>query len=106
MNITKNELKIIDCFRALPVPAYIKSNALDGLDLMLCYEELKNQLYNFENGFKIRADVNSWGDAENLIFDGRYEKILINLLENSTDNHLRIFCDLALACLILIKQFL
>lgn len=105
MLITNNDKQILKCFLALNIPAYIKTESQEGLDLMLCYEDLCNQVYNVIHDYPIKLDVNSWNDDDALIFDGRYEKILIKIVNETTDTELKLHCSLAITILQIIKKY-
>lgn len=99
MKLTKNEKEIFACFKDSLVPSFIKLETVEGLDLMLCYEELRNQVYNLENGYEIDVKKDSWNEDENFIFDGKYEKILLNIVSTSNDANLKFHCLLSLLVL-------
>ena len=105
MEITNNEKQILKCFTALSIPAYIKVEAKDGLDLMLCYEDLCNQIYNVLQSLPIKMSVDSWGNDSTLIFDGRYESILIGIVRETTNLELKLHCAEAIAVLQIIKKY-
>lgn len=50
MKLNKNEKRILNCFKEILVPSFIKLENIEGPDLMLCHEELLNQIYNLEKG--------------------------------------------------------
>lgn len=96
MKLTKIEKEILNCFKDCLVPSYIKLETIERLDLMLCYEELLNQIYNLEKRYKIDTLKDSWNEDDNFIFDGKYEKILLQIISTSNDHNLKIHCLLSL----------
>lgn len=105
MQITNNEKQILKCFLALNIPAYIKMGSKYELDLMLCHEDLCNQIYNVLHGFPINIEVDSWNSGDALIFDGRYERILMDIVEETIEIELRAYCSLAITVLQVIKEY-
>lgn len=72
---------------------------------MLCYEELCNQVYNVLHNIPIETNKDSWGHDNSLIFDGRYERIMITIVDNTTDTVLKLHCALVIAVLQIIKEY-
>ena len=99
MKLSKCEKEILNCFKETLIPSFIKIENIKGLDLMLCYEELRNQIYNLENGYRIDTKNDSWNEDKNFIFDGKYEKVLLNIVSTSNDIKLKFHCLLSLLVL-------
>ena len=99
MKLNKNEKRILNCFKEILVPSFIKLENIEGPDLMLCHEELLNQIYNLEKGYNLETEKDSWNEDKNFIFDGRYERILLNIFSNSNDTKSKYYCLLSLLVL-------
>lgn len=105
MNITKYEKLLIDTFYEYPIPGYIKQTELNKLDLMLCYEEIKNYSYELIKTGRVNIQVDSYGTGIPILFDGRYEHALAEIITNNEDNVIKTHCMLTLSILYVILKY-
>ena len=103
--LRKSEKNILNCFLELSIPDYIKTVQIDGLDLMLCYEDICNRVHELIHFNKVNTKTDSWNEDTAFIFDGKYEIALFNIINTTTDFDLKIYALLTLSVLqILIKN--
>ena len=105
MKLNKSEKNILNCFLELSIPTYIKKQQVNGLDLMLCYEDVCNRIHELIHYNKVNGTLDSWNEDSAFIFDGKYESALLNIINTTNDFDLKIHCLLTLSVLqILIKN--
>ena len=105
MKLNKVEKDLLNCFLESSIPAYIKTQQINGLDLMLCYEDVCNRIHELVRYNKVNDTTDSWNEDSAFIFDGKYESALVNIIKNTADLDLKIHVSLTLSVLqILIKN--
>lgn len=105
MKLKKEEKLILQAFLECPIPSIVKTESIKNLDLMLCYEELCNYVYELIKTGKVNKLINSYGSGESFIFDGTYENILLKLISNQQDKDVKIHCMLSLSVLYILEKY-
>jgi len=105
ISITKQEKDILVSFIETKIPEFVKSETMNGLDLMECYEELFNYTHGLLEKKKIDFSLNSYGSGKNFIVTQEYISALASLV-NSDDVEVCVHCCLSLTVLSILRKYL
>lgn len=104
--LSKEEISTIKEFLKASIPEYILTYSDGQIDLLDCYEVTFTFANVLLRGRKINPNASPWGDAQSVIFDSYYARLLSNIRSSNLSTNINNYCNLSLEVLDIFKAHL